>query len=111
MQANAQEWSEQKVAQWAGRWRNGNRQRDVDHMLFYQPEGSPLMARRPRRFRMYDRLQEGLLPKWSLVTHEHDGALDHDSLILELWLDGTTTLVARLEHSDEDVRQAAVETP
>ena len=112
MQANAQEWSEQKVAQWAGRWRNGNRQRDVDHMLFYQPEGSPLMARRPRRFRMYDRRRAGLLPSDAgAVTHEHDGALDHDSLILELWLDGTTTLVARLEHSDEDVRQAAVETP
>jgi len=125
MQANAQEWSEQKVVQWAGRWRNGNHQRDVDHMLFYQPEGSPLMARRPRRFRMYDRQRAGLLPRRracadaghcscsqealppdqacaGAVTHEHDGALDHDGLILELWLDGTTTLVASLEHSDED---------
>jgi hypothetical protein len=115
----------QKVVQWAGRWRNGNHQRDVDHMLFYQPEGSPLMARRPRRFRMYDRQRAGLLPRRracadaghcscsqeallpdeacaGAVRHEHDGALDHDGLILELWLDGTTTLVARLEHSDED---------
>ena len=96
----------EEVAQWAGRRRYGKDNRDpkhdIDHMLFYRPQGSPLEARRPRRFRMYDRLQKGLLPKWSLVTHEHDGALDHDSLILELWLDGTTTLVARLEHSDED---------
>ena len=103
----------------AGRWRNGNRQHDVDHMLFYQPPGSPLMARRPRRFRMYDRRRAGqdrrragLLPEGAgAVEHDVDGALDHDSLILELWLDGTTTLVARLEHSDEDSRQAAVETP
>ena len=57
------------------------------------------MARRPRRFRMYDRRRAGqdrrragLLPEGAgAVTHEHDGALDHDSLILELWLDGTTT--------------------
>ena len=103
----------------AGRWRNGNRQHDVDHMLFYQPPGSPLMARRPRRFRIYDRRRAGqdrrragLLPEGAgAVEHDVDGALDHDSLILELWLDGTTTLVARLEHSDKDVRQAAVETP
>ena len=105
----------EEVAQWAGRRRYGKDNRDpkhdIDHMLFYRPQGSPLEARRPRRFRMYDRLQEGLLPKWSLVTHEHDGALDHDSLILELWLDGTTALAAKLEHSDEDARQAAVEIP
>jgi hypothetical protein len=97
-------------SQWAGRRRNGNRQNDIDHMLFYQPEGSPLTARRPRRFRMYDRQRAGLLPRRracadaghcscsqeatppdqacaGAVTHEHDGALDHDGLILELWLD------------------------
>ena len=67
----------------AGRWRNGNRQHDVDHMLFYQPPGSPLMARRPRRFPMYarrraeqDRRRAGLLPEGAgAVEHEHDEAL------------------------------------
>jgi hypothetical protein len=72
----------------AGRRRNGSRQEDIDHMLFYQPPGSPLTARRPRRFRMYDRQRAGLLPSDAgAVTHNHPGALDHDSLILELWLD------------------------
>jgi hypothetical protein len=69
--------------QWAGRWRYGNRQNDIDHMLFYQPPGAPLVARRPRRFRMYDRRRAGLLPRGAgAVTHEHNGALDHDSLML-----------------------------
>jgi hypothetical protein len=113
--------------QWAGRWRNKNRQKDIDHMLFYAPEGSQLMsgnqtaifirkgmARRPRRFRMYDRQRAGLLPRRracadaghcscsqeatppdqacaGAVTHKLDGALDHDGLILELWLDGNST--------------------
>ena len=113
-----QEWSTKEVAQWAGRRRYGkdNRdpQHDIDHMLFYRPPGSPLEARRPRRFRMYDRQRAGLLPMRrecrdaghcscsqeatppdqrcaGAVTDVHDGALDHDSLILELWLDGTTT--------------------
>jgi hypothetical protein len=93
MQANKQKWSPQEVAQWAGRRRYGedNRdpQRNVDHMLFYKKAGSPLTARRPRRFRMYDRQRAGLLPSDAgAVTHDHPGALDHDSLILELWLDG-----------------------
>jgi hypothetical protein len=92
MNADAQGWSEEEVEKWAGRRRNGKHQNDVDHMLFYKPEGSPLTARRPRRFRMYDRWREGLLPKSAGdLTQEDDGTLDHDSLILELWLDGTTT--------------------
>ena len=98
-QANKQKWSPQEVALWAGRRRYGtdNRapQRNVDHVLFYKKAGSPLTARRPRRFRMYDRRRAvldrrraGLLPSDAgAVTHDHDGALDHDCLILELWLD------------------------
>jgi hypothetical protein len=100
-------------SQCAGRRRNGNRQNDIDHMLFYPPEVLPLMARRPRRFRMYDRQSFGLLPRRQecrdaghcscseatppdqacagAVTHKLDGALDHDGLILELWLDGNST--------------------
>ena len=101
-------------SQCAGRRRNGNRQNDIDHMLFYPPEVLPLMARRPRRFRMYDRQKFGLLPRRQecrdaghcscseatppdqacagAVTHKQkEPALDHDGLILELWLDGTTT--------------------
>ena len=59
----------------------------VDHMLVYRPAHSPLMPRRPRRFRMYDRARAGVLPpKAGAVTHEHEGALDHDSFVLELWL-------------------------
>ena len=98
-QANKQKWSPQEVALWAGRRRYGtdNRapQRNVDHVLFYKKAGSPLTARRPRRFRMYDRRRAGLdrrraglLPSDAgAVAHDHDGALDHDCLILELWLD------------------------
>ena len=55
-----------------------------------------LMAERPRRFHLYA---------------SRRAEQDHDSLTLELWLDGTTALVARLEHSDEDVRQVEVEMP
>ena len=82
------EWSADKVRQWAGRRRNnGKAQRDVDHMLVYRPVNSPLEPRRPRRFRMYDRARAGVLPRNAgAVTHEYEGALDHDSLVLELWL-------------------------
>ena len=86
------EWSaEDIVAQWAGRRRYGaeNRkpQSDVDHMLVYLPAHSPLVPHRPRRFRMYDRARAGVLPPDAgAVTHEHEGALDHDSFVLELWL-------------------------
>ena len=77
----------EEVAQWAGRRRYGKDNRDpkhdIDHMLFYRPQGSPLMARRPRRFRMYDRRRAGqdrrragLLPEGAgAVEHEHDEAL------------------------------------
>jgi hypothetical protein len=81
------EWSADKVAQWAGRRRNGKAKRDVDHMLAYRPVNSPLKLRRPRRFRMYDRAKAGVLPpEAGAVTHKHEGALDHDSLVLELRL-------------------------
>ena len=87
------EWSAQGVAQWAGRRRYGadNRkpQDDVDHILVYRPAHSPLVPRRPRRFRMYDRARERVLPLGAgAVTRAHEGALDHDSLVLELWLEG-----------------------
>jgi len=84
--------SEEEANECAGRRRYGDNnrkgQKDVDHLLYYQPEGSPLVARRPRRFRMYDRRRAGVLP-WGAgaVTSEHDGALDHDALLLELSLD------------------------
>ena len=85
------EWSAQDVAQWAGRRRYGADKRapqsDVDHLLVYRPALSPLVPRRPRRFRMYDRARAGVLPPGAgATTQEHDGALDHDSLVLELWL-------------------------
>jgi hypothetical protein len=132
-EADAQVWSMEDVAKWAGRRRYGTDNRapqcNVDHMLFYQPPGSPLMARRPRRFRMYDRQRAGLLPRRracadaghcscsqeatppdeacaGAVTHEHDGALDHDGLILELWLDGTRQKAVSENTAPEDAKVA-----
>ena len=82
---------EKDVAQWAGRRRygadNSQTERDVDHMLVFRPAHSPLAPRRPRRLRMYDRARVGVLPpKAGAVTHEHEGVLNHDSFMLELWL-------------------------
>ena len=73
----------------AGRRRNGSWQNDVDHLLFYRPASSPLVARRPRRFQLYDRARHGVLPKGSGVKRvmEDDGVLellDHDPLLVEL---------------------------
>jgi hypothetical protein len=90
-------WTKAEVAQWAGRRRYGddNRapQKDVDHVLLYRPPGSPIEVRRSRRFRMYDRARVDVLP---LALREeigkHEGALDHDSLIVELVLPGRRSL-------------------
>jgi hypothetical protein len=84
-------WTEEEVKQWAGRRRYGtyNRahQKDVDHVLLYRPPGSPIEVRRSRRFRMYDRARADVLPlALGEVIREHEGALDHDSLIVELVL-------------------------
>lgn len=67
----------------AGRRRNGQSKADIDHILFFRPPASPLSARRPRRFRLYDYARLGILAR---DVHDTSGLLDHDPLLFELWL-------------------------